>query len=334
MMRVGYNDCRMRTEYWLAGLLLFCGSGCGQPGGESGGGAPSQGRLAQAPASAARSGEETDYTLVGVVKKVEKESSHARIKHEAIDGLMDAMEMRFLVADRAELEGIEPGDKVQGLLRVRRQNGAIVDYKLFGLRVTQPAPPKVLTLKLARGKPQLVERPARLAPGAKLPDFAFTLQDGRVLKLSDLRGFVIVLTFIYTRCPLPDFCPLMDRKFSDLAQRLSAFSGRSRWVRLISLSFDPEHDTPEVLRKHAAARGAVPPLWTYAVVSHEELAKIAPGLGLLYEPGNTEIAHNLCTAIIDRQGRLARLEVGTERNKWEAADLLRTVYSLIPGAAK
>lgn len=141
-----------------------------------------------------------------------------------------------------------------------------------------------------------------------------TTQDGKVLRLADLRGKVVALTFIYTRCPLPDFCPLMDRKFSALAQSISAFPERAKHIRLISLSFDPEHDTPDILRKHALIRGATPPLWSYAVASHEELAKIAPALGLFYGPTQGEIAHNLCTAIIDRQGKLARVEVGTQRN--------------------
>ncbi len=130
-----------------------------------------------------------------------------------------------------------------------------------------------------------------------------TSQDGKAVKLSDLRGNVVVLTFIYTRCPLPDFCPLMDRKFSELAQRIGAFPARARQIRLISLSFDPEHDTPDVLRKHAQIRGATPPLWSYAVASHDELAKIGVPLGLFYQPGDNEIAHNLCTAIIDPHGQ-------------------------------
>jgi protein SCO1/2 len=100
---------------------------------------------------------------------------------------------------------------------------------------------------------------------------------------------------------------------------------------MISLSFDPEHDTPEVLRKHAAIRGAIPPLWSYAVASHEELAKIAPRLGLFFGPDGKEIAHNLCTAIIDPKGRLARLELG---KGWDKADFLRTIYALLPGGAK
>jgi cytochrome oxidase Cu insertion factor (SCO1/SenC/PrrC family) len=133
---------------------------------------------------------------------------------------------------------------------------------------------------------------------------------------------------------MPDFCPLMDRKFSELAQRLSAFPKRARDIRLISLSFDPEHDTPEALRKHARIHGAQPPLWSYAVASHGELAKVAAPLGLFFGPDGTEIAHNLCTAIIDPSGKLARLEVGTQPNRWETADFLKSIYSLLPTAQK
>ena len=155
-----------------------------------------------------------------------------------------------------------------------------------------------------------------------MPDFAVTTQEGRTLRLSDLRGEVVALTFIYTRCPLPDFCPAMDAKFADLARRISAVPGRADRVRLLSVSFDPEHDTPAVLAAHASRRGAVPPLWTFAVASHEELARVAGPLGLTVAPGSREIAHNLRTAVIGPDGRLARLEAG---QGWAPADLLRTI---------
>ncbi len=120
-----------------------------------------------------------------------------------------------------------------------------------------------------------------------VPDFTMTTQEGRTLALSELRGKVVVLTFIYTRCPLPDFCPLMDRKIKELAGKVDAMPGRAEQVRLLSVSFDPEHDTPEVLRKHAQVQGARPPLWTFAVASHDELAKVAGPLGLMYGPRRT-----------------------------------------------
>jgi protein SCO1/2 len=98
---------------------------------------------------------------------------------------------------------------------------------------------------------------------------------------------------------------------------------------LISLSFDPEHDTPDVLEKHASTQGAKPPLWTFAVASHDELAKIAPGLGLTYGPMPQEIVHNLSTAVIDPEGRLAALYVGSASRTWTTADLLKVVSSLL-----
>jgi len=274
----------------------------------------------------------TNYPVKGVVKRVESELEHVTIDHEAIPGFMDAMKMRFAYKDRAALERLQPGDRVEATLRVEQENGVVNDYELRDLAVKGRAPPRRLVMDGQTGKVELRAQPRQLEIGDVVPDFAMTNQEGKAVKLSDLRGNVVVLTFIYTRCPLPDFCPLMDRKFADLAQHLSSFPGRARHVRLISLSFDPDHDTTDVLRKHAQIRGASPPLWSYAVASHDELAKIAAPLGLFYGPAKDEIAHNLCTAVIDRAGKLARLEVGTARNKWETVSLLKTVYSLIPAS--
>jgi protein SCO1/2 len=229
------------------------------------------------------------------------------------------------------LAKLRPGDHVEGTLRVQRSEGAVIDYEIRDLSVTTAARPvPAIAPNISKKQALLRDQPRRLEIGDPVPDFTMSSQDGKTVKLSDLRGYIVVLTFIYTRCPLPEFCPLMDKKFSELAQRLSAFPGRANKIRLISLSFDPEHDTPDLLRKHAQVRGATPPLWSYAVASHAELAKIGASLGLFYQPGDTEIAHNLCTAIIDSEGKLARLEIGTERNKWSSADLQKTIYALLP----
>ena len=276
----------------------------------------------------------TDYALRGVVRSVAPESGRVMISHEEIPGFMKAMTMPFQPADESILGLLRPGDQVEGVLHVEKRDGAVTDYQLRDLKVTKQAPPRALSLDISKQKAQLRQTPPRLQVGEAVPDFIMTGQDGRTLKLSDLRGKVVVLTFIYTRCPMPDFCPLMDRKFSELAQHLQAFPKRAKDLRLISLSFDPENDTPDVLRKHAAIRGATPPLWGYAVASHEELARIAPRFGLFFGPDGKEIAHNLCTAIIDPKGNLARLEVGKQPNRWETADFLRTIYGLLPGGEK
>jgi protein SCO1/2 len=272
----------------------------------------------------------TDYRLAGIVRSVQRESGQVVIRHEDIPGFMKAMTMPFPVKDRTLLDDLRAGDDVKGTLRVERAGGEVKDYTLVDLTVSKPAlaAPPPLRLSTAGGKLQLAPVPRRLEPGEEVPDFTMTTEDGTTQALRDLRGNVVVLTFIYTRCPLPDFCPLMDRKFADLAAAVAAVPERARHVRLISLSFDPEHDTPEVLRKHARTQGAQPPLWTFAVAAHDQLARVAPGLGLTYGPTANEIIHNLSTAVIDPAGNLVSLRVGSEAKSWTTSDLLREIAPL------
>jgi protein SCO1/2 len=252
------------------------------------------------------------------------------IRHDAIPGFMDGMTMPFTVANRGDLEDVQLGDEVEGTLRVTREGGEVTGYELTDLVVARPAPPPSMTLGLPGGRAEVAPTPETLRPGDQVPDFRMTDQDGRTLTLSDLRGNVVALTFIYTRCPLPEFCPRIDSKFSALANRVSAVPGRSEHVRLLSVSFDPEHDTPAVLKAHATRLGARPPLWTFAVASHEELAKVARPLGLTYGPARGEVIHNLVVAVIDPEGRLVRLEIGAGAREWEPADLLKSMYSRLP----
>jgi protein SCO1 len=275
------------------------------------------------------------YKLAGTVRAIKKDAGQVVIRHDEIRGFMQAMTMPFSVKDRALLDDLAVGDEVQGTLRVESEGGQVKDYELTDLVVSRPAlaPPPVsspsLRLKLSGGEPELTLAPRLLEPGENVPDFTMTTQEGTALKLSDLEGDVVVLTFIYTRCPLPDFCPLMDRKFAELAAAIESVPERARRVRLISLSFDPEHDTPDVLVKHARTQGAKPPLWRFAVASHEELARVAPRLGLTYGPTATEIVHNLSTAVIDPRGRLATLLVGTEAKTWKPVELLKVIGPLL-----
>lgn len=319
----------------LAALVVLAAlAGCTGP--EAPTPSPSAKRAPHAPSptTGASPIEQVDYHLEGVVRGVAPEGGRVLIRHKEIPGLMKAMTMPFEPEDQAILGLLRPNDVVEGTLHVERQDGAVRDYRLRDLKVVKHAPPSPARSEAARSKAQISEPPPLLKAGEPVPDFTMTDQDGRTRKLSELRGKIVVLTFVYTRCPMPDFCPLMDRKFNELAEHLAAFPDRAAGVRLISLSFDPDHDTPDVLRKHAALRGAQPPLWTYAVATRPELAKIAPRLGLFFAPDGKEIAHNLCTAVIGPDGRLTRLAVGKAPNQWSTAELLKTIYPLIPGGAK
>jgi protein SCO1/2 len=188
------------------------------------------------------------------------------------------------------------------------------DTTLSDVQITRPATP--------RDHSENVPTVPILKPGEFVPDFTMTTQEGKPLKLSELRGKTVVLTFIYTRCPLPTFCPLMDRKFGQLAGMLEKSPRRSARTRLVSLSFDPEHDTPETLAGHAKLVGAKPPLWTFAVAEHPELQRVGPPLGLMYGPGESEILHSLSTAVIDPEGRLAWLDRG---NTWTPEEVFKVV---------
>jgi protein SCO1/2 len=257
------------------------------------------------------------YKLVGIVRKVDRNEGVVTIRHDAIPGFMGAMTMPFDVKDRSVLEDIQPGDEVEGRLTIEGDSTELTD-----LRVTKLASPPG-----ARGV-GTAPSPA-LKPGELVPDFAMTTQEGKSLALSDLRGKVVVLTFIYTRCPLPDFCPLMDRRFKELAGRLAAVRGRSEGVRLLSVSFDPQHDTPERLAQHARMQGAKAPIWTFAVASHEELGKVAQPVGLMYGAAGNEVVHNLTTAVVDQSGRLAAIFPG---RAWTVDEAFKMIVALIKHA--
>jgi protein SCO1/2 len=258
------------------------------------------------------------YQLTGVVREIDKESGQVMIRHDEIPGYMKAMTMPFDLKGKEVLADLFVGDEVEGTLVVKAD-----DIELNDLVITRPAEPAALNF--GPNGLEVKAKPATQLPGEDVPDFKVTLQDGKPAKLSDYRGKLVVLTFIYTRCPLPNFCPMMDRKFGELAARLQPTS-KADQVRLLSVSFDPEHDTPAVLASHAKSRGAKMPLWTYAVASHEELGKFGPKLGLMYGPGEKEVMHNLCTAVIGPDGKLIRLDYGTAGGAWTADDMMGTIY--------
>jgi len=312
----------------LLALGAFAIASCSPPPADPG---SSPSKAAKSATKAEGAVETRDYPLRGEVRKVDPGASEVVIRHEPIPGFMPAMTMPFKLPAGTDFEDFQVGDVVEGTLKVKSRGGETVDYDLIGLEVARPAIATPLAAEASEGGAGPADR---LRVGDEVPDFEMIDQEGERRKLSDFRGTVVALTFVYTRCPLPDFCPMMDRKFSELSRSIAASESRASHVRLLSLSFDPEHDTPEVLREHARIRGAKPPVWTYAAVPAGELARVAPRLGLAYGPVKGEFVHNLCTAVIGPDGRLARLEVGSRANAWTAADLLRTIAGLIPAGGR
>ena len=231
------------------------------------------------------------------------------VKHEDIPSFMPAMTMAYYVKDAASLEAFSPGDLFTATLVL---DGSAVDLRDLKKTGHADLPPDAHPVKVMDV----------MQPGDEVPDDALVDQTGVTRKLSDWRGRAIAVTFVYTRCPLPDFCPLMDRRFGELQRTIAEDPSLRDRAHLVSVSFDPAHDTPAVVRAHAAARGADPRTWSYltgppAAIDHfTSRFGVSPIMGT--DAGQT-ITHNLRTAVVDRRGRLVTIHSG---NEWTVAALL------------
>ena len=247
------------------------------------------------------------YELRGQILAVNRADGVVTIRHGDIPGFMPAMTMSFKVKDKRLLEGRARGDLVKGTLAVTDTNAYLIRLDLTGhADVVQTG-----------------ARPASVAeilqPGAMVPDVRLVDASGRPFQFSSLRGSAVALTFIYTRCPLPQFCPLMDRQFAALLGRIRDDPNLRGSVRMLSISFDPEYDTLAVLGAHQRRVGADGTIWRFASADREAVDAFAARFGMVVvrdDPGG--ITHNLRTAIVDRQGRLMKIYNGSE---WTAGDL-------------
>lgn len=170
------------------------------------------------------------------------------------------------------------------------------------------------------------EEPRLLAPGDPVGELALLDQHGARRSLADFRGKALALTFVFTRCPLPNFCPALDRGFSRLQGLLSKDPPLAARVQLLSLSFDPAHDTYEVLARHAARVGADGGSWLYATAKAEDVDRFGAGFGLeVHREAQGGMTHNLRTALVDPQGRLGSVVTGSD---WKAEDVIAALRRL------
>jgi protein SCO1/2 len=249
-----------------------------------------------------------EVELRGVVVSVDVPQQEITIQHGDIPRFMPSMTMPFKVRDARLLEGRVPGDLVRGTLVVEGSDAHLRTLERTGSGPV-PATPRPVALEA-------------LSPGAAVPDARFLDEAGNTRRLSGWRGQALAVSFIYTRCPLPNFCPLMDRLFKAaqaVVLREEHLRGR---IRLLSVSFDPAHDQPAVLAARAKELGADPAVWSYLTGEREEIARFGSRFGVSILPADAqtqEIVHNLRTAVIDPEGRLTVILRGTE---WTPQDLV------------
>src|SRR5262249_5083450 len=188
-----------------------------------------------------------NYAVHGQVVAVTPDRQEAMVKHGEIAGLMPAMTMPYKIKDKAELNAVKPGDVIDATLTVVENDAFLTDVKKVGEAPLEAAPGPTTATTAAR--------PGPLKPGAGGPDLRVDGQDGTKSPFHSFRGSTVVLTFIYTRCPLPTFCPMMDRHFASIQERMHD-DPLLKNVHLLTITFDPAYDTPAVLKKHAREVGA------------------------------------------------------------------------------
>jgi protein SCO1/2 len=272
-------------------------------------------------AACSRAPEVRSYQLTGQILVVKPETNEVLVKHEDIPGFMPAMTMPYTVDDPALLRERAPGDLITATLNVGPERASLSTITKTG---TAPLPDDARTTIPAAAGVHILQA------GDTVPDTALIDQDGHSITLKDFRGSALAVSFIYTRCPLPQFCPLIDRRYGEvqkLARSDAALAGK---IRLISISFDPAFDRAEVLRAHAAKVGADPKVWRFATAEAAIVDRMAAefGINVIREKDGT-ITHNLRTAVIDPAGRVVSI---VDNNTWTAEELTASLENALSAA--
>jgi protein SCO1/2 len=256
------------------------------------------------------------YPIRGTVVSVDKANKKAAIKHDAIEGYMEAMTMDFPIHADWAWDKLTPGATIQGDLVV--DNQAKEPYWIENIVIQAPPGP---------GQAEVPVNDKFAQVGKEVPDFTLTNQNGKPVSFHDFKGKALAITFIYAKCPLPDYCTRMSTNFSDIAMQVDKDASLKDKVRLLSISFDPANDTPDKLKAYGIGYMGNDPkykfdVWQLAVGKDAEVRKIADFFGLQYEVDandKTKINHSLVTAVIGPDGKVTRIFTG---NSWTPAQLL------------
>jgi protein SCO1/2 len=263
-----------------------------------------------------QSAPEKHYPIQGEVISAEPAKKLITVKHGDIPGLMPAMTMAYQVAEPKQIETLQPGDKITADLVVSDSKGRLEKIVL-----------------VTKGGGEIPQGTTQRIPekGDAVPDFALVNQDGKIIRFSNYRGKVLLVTFIYRRCPLPDFCPRMNENFRAVQKLLQEVPGATERAEFLSISFDPEHDTPAVLKHYASLykkseAGGKSFDWQFAVPPAKDLPELAQFFGLVYQPEQAQIVHSLSTTVIGPDGRVERWY---SDNEWTPADAAQAIAGVI-----
>ena len=261
---------------------------------------------------------DTRYPARGMVLRVDPVARTLVVSHEAIPGFMEAMTMPFEVRDAAALRDLAAGAIVEFDLVVGTRAAYAERIRVQRYESLEQDPSTARRLAVMKRAAGLAARP--LAVGDRVPDFSLDDQAGRRITLSGLRGKVVAVNFIYTRCALPQFCLRISNNFGVLQKRFADRLGRD--LVLLTITFDPQRDTPEALARYASQWKADPKTWHFLTGAVSDVRRVCSQFGVDYFPDEGLMNHSLRTAILDREGTLVASIEGNAYTPEQLGDLV------------
>jgi len=254
------------------------------------------------------------YDARGIIQQISSDRRTATVKHEAISGYMGAMTMDFTVKETNELNDISPDDEITFKLAVTENDSWIEGVHFVSHHIGETTN-NLFTFHVATEE---------LKVGDALPGGELTTEDGSEIHFSDFHGRAVAFTFFFTSCPLPEFCPRMNKNFSEARKILLADTNAPPNWQLLSISFDPDFDKPALLSGYGNFyRGNDTNRWLFTVASTNTLAELAPRVDLRFWHEGGSISHNLRTVVLDVDGKISHQFDGNDWTPTELTDAIR-----------
>lgn len=257
------------------------------------------------------------YQVRGIVRAIAPDRSTVGVEHENIPGFMPSMTMPFTVKDQKEIGDLKIGDGISFRMTVTDKDLFLDQVKKIAaaeVHVAQPSP----TVKATSSA-------SRLEEGEVVPFFGLTNQEGAKVTSDNLRGHPYVLTFIFTRCPVPNFCPRISHNFAELQDAVKSDAALAAKTRLLSITLDPAFDTPEILKAYAEHQKADPTIWSFATGDPAQITALTQSFAVYVQPEGGTISHGLATALVGSDGTLLKIWRG---NSWQPSEVLDELRKL------
>ncbi len=269
------------------------------------------------------------YAGAGLVLKVNPKQNEVVVSMQEIPGFMEAMVMPLPVRSARELQSVRPGMMVDFTLVVTETTSYAEKLRVRRFESVENDPLGACRLAIIEKALAKDSSEEPLTPGQHVPDFSLTDQSGRQVSLSQFSGKVVAMTFVYTRCPLPNFCFRLSNNFGQLQKRFGRQMGQD--LVLLSITLDPANDQPVALAKYASIWKANSESWRFLTGPAPTVRRVISRYGVVSNPAEGTVTHSLHTVIIDRQGNLSANLEGNEFTGRQLGDLVQAVLNRAPG---